>query len=301
MTTSDPEARLRPRGTPLRRSRRWCVHRLVAALLLSFAWAGVAHGDAPGADPVGSDPAAVRPLPAATGAAESPVVAAALRLIGGRSLDAALSAAVVFGVVSLAPALLLMTTSFVRISVVLTLLRQGLGTSQLPSNQIVTSLALFLSALVIWPVWTQAWTEGVEPYQAGRVELATAVERGSLPVRRWMAGQIEEAGNRDTMLLFLERHPSRPTAIRSYDDVPLESLLPAFLVSELDVAFRIGFRLLLPFLVIDLLVATLVLSTGLVTLPPAVVALPLKLMVFVMADGWTLVVRSLLDGLMPSG
>jgi flagellar biosynthetic protein FliP len=142
--------------------------------------------------------------------------------------------------------------------VVLTLLRQGLGTPQLPSNQIVTSLALFLSALVIWPVWTQAWTEGVEPYQAGRVELATAVERGSLPVRRWMAGQIEEAGNRDTMLLFLERHPSRPTAIRSYDDVPLESLLPAFLVSELDVAFRIGFRLLLPFLVIDLLVATLV-------------------------------------------
>jgi flagellar biosynthetic protein FliP len=133
------------------------------------------------------------------------------------------------------------------------------------------------------------------------MELATAVDRGSLPVRRWMATQIEEAGNRDTMLLFLERHPTRPTGIRSYDDVPLESLLPAFLVSELDVAFRIGFRLLLPFLVIDLLVATLVLSTGLVTLPPAVVALPLKLMVFVMADGWTLVVQALLDGLRASG
>ncbi|NBV44292.1 MAG: flagellar biosynthetic protein FliP [Planctomycetia bacterium] len=248
-------------------------------------------GATPGDGDTGSVPTAV----------ESTVVAAALRLLGGRSLDASLSAAVLFGVVSLAPALLLMTTSFVRISVVLTLLRQGLGTPQLPSNQIVTSLALFLSALVIWPVWTAAWREGVEPYQAGKMELATAVDRGSLPVRRWMATQIEEAGNRDTMLLFLERHPARPTGIRSYDDVPLESLLPAFLVSELDVAFRIGFRLLLPFLVIDLLVATLVLSTGLVTLPPAVVALPLKLMVFVMADGWTLVVQALLDGLRASG
>jgi len=278
-------------------------------LALGFTVAGVgpawAEGLPPGA--AGSDPAAIGAAPGAgdTGsvptAGESPVVAAALRLLGGRSLDASLSAAVLFGVVSLAPALLLMTTSFVRISVVLTLLRQGLGTPQLPSNQIVTSLALFLSALVIWPVWTAAWREGVEPYQAGKMELATAVDRGSLPVRRWMATQIEEAGNRDTMLLFLERHPARPTGIRSYDDVPLESLLPAFLVSELDVAFRIGFRLLLPFLVIDLLVATLVLSTGLVTLPPAVVALPLKLMVFVMADGWTLVVQALLDGLRASG
>jgi len=222
------------------------------------------------------------------------------RWIGGRSLDASLSAAVLFGVASLAPALVLMTTSFVRISIVLTLLRQGLA-AQLPSNQVIASLALFLSALVIWPVWTQAWSDGVGPYQAGQIDLSTAVSRGSLPVRRWMATQIEDAGNRDTMLLFLQRHPARPAGIRSYDDVPLESLLPAFLVSELDVAFGIGFRLLLPFLMIDLLVATLIVASGLVTVSPTVVALPLKLMVFVMADGWTLVVRALLDGLLPSG
>jgi flagellar biosynthetic protein FliP len=200
-----------------------------------------------------------------------------------------------FGVASLAPAVLLMTTSFVRMSVVLSLLRQGLGTQQLPSNQIVTSLALFLSALVMWPVWTQAWRAGVEPYQEGRITLHEAYEQGTLPVRRWMAGQIEQAGNRDTMLLFLARHPDAPRDVKTYDDVPVESLLPAFLVSELETAFAIGFRLLLPFLVLDIVVATLVVSTGLVMLPPTLVSLPLKLLVFVMADGWSLVVRSLLD------
>jgi flagellar biosynthetic protein FliP len=219
----------------------------------------------------------------------------AARMLGGRSLDATLSAAVMFGVASLAPAVLLMTTSFVRMSVVLSLLRQGLGTQHLPSNQIVTSLALFLSALVMWPVWTQAWRAGVEPYQEGRISLVEAYEQGTLPIRRWMAGQIEQAGNRDTMLLFLERHPAAPHDVKTYDDVPVESLLPAFLVSELETAFSIGFRLLLPFLVIDIVVATLVVSTGLVMLPPTVVSLPLKLLVFVMADGWSLVVQSLLD------
>jgi flagellar biosynthetic protein FliP len=200
-----------------------------------------------------------------------------------------------FGVVSLAPAVLLMTTCFVRMSVVLSLLRQGLGAPQIPSNQIVASLAIFLSALVMWPVWTQAWREGVEPYRQGTLAPAEAFTRGSLPVRRWMAAQIEQAGNRDTMLLFLERHPGGPRQAASYDDVPLEALLPAFLVSELETAFSIGFRLLLPFLVLDILVATLVVSTGLVMLPPTLVSLPLKLLVFVAADGWTLVVQSLLD------
>jgi flagellar biosynthetic protein FliP len=216
-------------------------------------------------------------------------------LVGSRSLDATLSAALMFGVVSLAPAVLLMTTCFVRMSVVLSLVRQGLGTAQLPSNQIVTSLALFLSAMVMWPVWTTAYRAGVEPYQAGEITLTQAYEQGSLPIRRWMANQIEQAGNRDTMLLFLERHPEAPRQPATYDEVPLETLLPAFLVSELETAFTIGFRMLLPFLVLDVLVATLVVSTGLVMLPPTLVSLPLKLLVFVMADGWSLVVKSLLD------
>lgn len=216
--------------------------------------------------------------------------------LGSRSVDGILSAVILFGVASIAPAILLMTTSFVRMSVVLSLVRQGLGTQGLPSNQIVTSLALFLSLLVMWPVWATAYREGVQPYQEGRLDMNTAFERGSIPVRRWMAGQIERAGNRQTMLLFLARHPSAPREVRSYDDVPLETLLPAFLVSELKTAFSIGVRLLLPFLVLDLLVATLLASTGLGMVSPATVSLPLKLVVFVMADGWSLVVQSLLDG-----
>jgi flagellar biosynthetic protein FliP len=229
---------------------------------------------------------------------DAPAVAGMLeKLLRTRSLDATLSAAVMFGVASLAPAVLLMTTCFVRMSIVLSLVRQGLGTPQLPSNQILTSLALFLSALVMWPVWTAAYRDGVEPYQQGRIELPAAYEQGTLPIRRWMATQIEQSGNRDTMLFFLARHPSAPKRVATYDDVPVETLLPAFLVSELKTAFVIGFRLLLPFLVLDVLVATLVVSTGLVMLPPTLVSLPLKLMVFVAADGWSLVVRSLLDGI----
>lgn len=262
------------------------------------------------ADPPAADPVAVAPVaaPAASAPATASVSASTEsswagilgRLAGTRSLDTSLSAALMFGVASLAPAVLLMTTSFVRMSVVLSLLRQGLGTQQLPSNQIVTSLAIFLSAMVMWPVWTQAYRDGVEPYQRGAIELEEAYERGTLPVRRWMAGQIEQSGNRDTMLLFLSRHPAAPKDIKTYDDVPVESLLPAFLVSELEAAFAIGFRLLLPFLVLDLIVATLVVSTGLVMLPPTLVSLPLKLLVFVMADGWSLVVRTLLDSMLPA-
>ena len=280
------------------RGRRATGWRCAVAVALALWPVAAVRGDG-----AGSDPAAVRAMPMDTAAAPADPAPLTLltRLLGGRSLDASVSAAVALGVMSLAPAVLLMTTSFVRISIVLALVRQGLGTPQLPSNQILASLALFLAALVVWPAWRQAWDDGVVPYQEGRLELAAAVDQGSLPVRRWMAGQIEEAGNRDTMLLFLERHPSHGAAVRTYDDVPLESLLPAYLVSELDVAFRIGFRLLVPFLVIDLLVAVLVVSSGLITLPPPAVALPLKLMVFVMADGWSLIVRTLLDGLQNAG
>jgi flagellar biosynthetic protein FliP len=212
-----------------------------------------------------------------------------------------LSAAVTIGVVSLAPAALLMTTCFVRFSVVLSLVRQGLGTQGMPSNQIVASLALFLSAVVMWPVWSQAWTAGVEPYQAGELALPAALDEGSLPVRRWMASQIEAAGNRETVLMFLRQHPTAEPAVATYDDVPVEALLPAFLVSELETAFKLGVRLLIPFLLIDLVVATLVVSSGLVMLPPTIVSFPLKILVFVMADGWTLVVTSLLNGVSPAG
>ncbi len=254
-------------------------------------------------EPVPPEPAPAHPAHGLDGAASVREAALPIGeswlpagLLGERPLAAVLPSMLLLGVATLAPAVLLMTTCFVRMSVVLALVRQGLGAAQVPSNQILASLAIFLSALVMWPVWTQAWNAGVKPYQEGRLAAGDAFEQGGLPIRRWMAAQIEQAGNRDTMLLFLSRHPAGSRQVASYDDVPLESLLPAFLVSELETAFTIGFRLLLPFLVLDILVATLVISTGLVMLPPTLVSLPLKLLVFVAADGWTLIVKTLLGG-----
>ena len=266
-------------------------------LLLATLAAPVFAADAAANVPAELAVTPIAPVPAPVErSASAPSVEAGLgQLFKALSPGTVLPSAVLVGVMSLAPALLLMTTCFVRMSVVLSLLRQGLGAPQIPSNQVVASLAIFLSAMVMWPVWKQAWRDGVEPYQQGTVTVAEAYDRGSLPIRRWMAAQIEQAGNRDTMLLFLARHPEGPRNVATYDDVPVETLLPAFLVSELETAFAIGFRLLLPFLVLDLLVATLVVSTGLVMLPPTLVSLPLKLLVFVAADGWTLVIQSLLD------
>jgi flagellar biosynthetic protein FliP len=274
---------------------------LVASLAAGPLFAADAAANAPAELPVTAvtpvTPVTPAPGPATpTRAATTPAAAAGLGgWLAGLAPGTVLPSAVLFGVMSLAPAVLLMTTCFVRMSVVLALLRQGLGAPQIPSNQVVASLAIFLSAMVMWPVWKQAWRDGVEPYQRGAITATEAGERGSLPIRRWMAAQIEQAGNRDTMLLFLARHPEGARQVATYDDVPVETLLPAFLVSELETAFAIGFRLLLPFLVLDLLVATLVVSTGLVMLPPTLVSLPLKLLVFVAADGWTLVIQSLLD------
>jgi len=272
---------------PLFAIRRATVVLAVAAVLLT--------GRASSGDDLAGPLQAIDRPQAAEAASSSAVVGGWFSRLGDRPLESLLPSLMMFGIVSLAPAVLLMTTCFVRMSVVLALVRQGLGAAQIPSNQIVASLAIFLSAMVMWPVWTQAWRDGVEPYHQGELTAGEALTRGSLPLRRWMAAQIEHAGNRDTMLLFLERHPGGPRQAATYDDVPVEVLLPAFLVSELETAFTIGFRMLLPFLVLDILVATLVTATGLVMLPPSLVSLPLKLLVFVAADGWSLVVRTLLD------
>jgi len=266
-----------------------------ATLVLVVAAALLAGRGSRGDDLAGPLQAIDTPQAVVAASSSSAAIDGWLSRLGEKPLQSLLPSLVMFGVVSLAPAVLLMTTCFVRMSVVLALVRQGLGAAQIPSNQIVASLAIFLSAMVMWPVWTQAWRDGVEPYNRGELAASEAFAKGSLPLRRWMSAQIEQAGNRDTMLLFLERHPGGPRQAATYDDVPVEVLLPAFLVSELETAFTIGFRMLLPFLVLDILVATLVTATGLVMLPPSLVSLPLKVLVFVAADGWSLVVRALLD------
>ena len=212
-------------------------------------------------------------------------------------------------VISLAPALLLMTTSFIRILVVLGLLRQALGTQQLPPSQVITSIALFMTILLMTPVWTEVYDEAVQPYTEKQINLEQAWERGSLPVRKFMAAQIDRTDNQDDVFLFLNYMPGEidPTTgelpdYAMYPEegsdirvVPLQALLPAFMLSELKTAFLIGFQIYLPFVILDIVVASVTISMGMLMLPPVLISLPFKLLLFVLVDGWRLVIQMLLE------
>ena len=201
-------------------------------------------------------------------------------------------------VLSLAPAALLMTTSFVRIVIVLGLLKQALGTQQLPPSQVITSVALFLTLLIMAPVWKQSYDEGIKPYSERQIGLEEAWTATIRPVRQFMSDQIERTGNSDDVWLFLDYMPDAPTP-QSYDDVPIQALLPAFMLSELKTSFLIGFQIYLPFLILDMVISSVMISMGMLMLPPVLISLPFKLLLFVLADGWRLVVGMLLDSFQP--
>jgi flagellar biosynthesis protein FliP len=192
-------------------------------------------------------------------------------------------------ILSLAPAILIMVTSFTRIVVVLSLLRTALGTATASPNSVLISLALFLTAFVMAPVFERAYDEGVRPLVAGDIDTQQAFERGSEPFRGFMMKNVREKDLR--LFVDLSREP-RP--VRA-EDMPLRVLVPAFMISELRRAFEIGFLLFLPFLIIDLIVASVLMSMGMMMLPPVVVSLPFKLIFFVLADGWSLVAGSLVQ------
>jgi flagellar biosynthesis protein FliP len=216
-------------------------------------------------------------------------------------LAASLQTLLLLSVVSLAPAVLLMTTCFVRIIVVLSLLRQALGSQQLPPNQVITSLALFMTLLVMTPVWNQVYREAIQPYTAAdsTMSLEEAWQAGTTPVRDFMSRQIVAAGNDQDVWLFYDYLPPDTVPPESYHDVPLQVLLPAYLLSELKIAFLIGFQIYLPFLILDLVVASVTISMGMLMLPPMVISLPFKLLLFVLVDGWRLVVGMLLESFGP--
>jgi flagellar biosynthetic protein FliP len=210
-------------------------------------------------------------------------------------LSSSLQVMLLLTVISLAPALLMMTTCFVRIIVVLGLLRQALGTQQLPPSQVTTSIALFMTLLVMWPVWSQVYSQAVVPYTSHEITLEEAWNAGVRPVRQFMSAQIERTGNSNDVWLFCKYLPEGTTAPTSYDEVPLPALLPAFMLSELKTAFLIGFQIYLPFLELDLVVASETISMGMLMLPPVLISLPLKLLLFVLVDGWHLVVGMLME------
>jgi flagellar biosynthesis protein FliP len=190
-------------------------------------------------------------------------------------------------VISLAPSLLMMTTSFTRIVVVLSFLRSAMGTQQAPSNQIVVGLSLFLTFFIMAPVWQQINTQALQPYKAQTITQEEALKRGIAPVRKFMLSQVRE---KDLALFISLSKLPRP---RNAEDIPTMTLIPAYVVSELKTAFQIGFLIFIPFLVLDMVVASVLMSMGMMMLPPVMISLPFKILLFVLVDGWGLVIGSL--------
>ena len=190
-------------------------------------------------------------------------------------------------VLSVAPALLVLTTSFTKIIVVLSLTRNALGTPTIPPNQVLAGLALFLSLFIMAPVLSQMNDKGVQPYLAGRITQQQAYERASAPLHDFMLKQTRKAELQTMVTLSKEKPPATPA------DVPMTTLIPAFVLSELKSAFIIGFVIFIPFLIIDLVVSSSLMSMGMMMLPPVLISLPFKLLLFVMVDGWDMVAKSL--------
>jgi flagellar biosynthetic protein FliP len=197
-------------------------------------------------------------------------------------------------VISLAPAILVMVTSFTRIIVVLSLLRQAVAAQNVPPNQVLFGLALLMTVAVMAPVWQDVYNDSVSPLLAGKIDRQQAVAAGEKHVRKFMIRQIEAGGNTDDVYLFLPKTAVKAGQKLTWGDVPTVSLVPAFAVSELKIAFYMGFRVFLPFVIIDMLIAAVLVSMGMLMLPPVLVSLPFKLLLFVLADGWHLVVGTLM-------
>jgi flagellar biosynthetic protein FliP len=192
-------------------------------------------------------------------------------------------------VLSLAPAILIMTTAFTRIVVVLHFLRQAMGTQQIPPSQVLIGLSLFLTFFVMAPTWTRVNEEALQPYLTHQMTLQQAVDKGVVPMREFMMRQTRE----EDLGLFVKLANGNKPQTRA--DVPLQALIPAYAISELRIGFQIGFMLFIPFLVIDMVISSILLSMGMMMLPPVLISLPFKILLFILVDGWHLVVQSLLD------
>jgi len=195
----------------------------------------------------------------------------------------------VLTVLALAPSIMFMTTSFTRILVVFAFLRQAMGTQQTPPNQILVGLALFMTMFIMMPVWQKIDDTALTPYLNEQITQQVALERATAPLRNFMLKQTRE----DDLLLFL--HAAKSEKPVNAEDTPLTVLIPSFVISELRTAFEIGFLIYIPFVVLDLVVASVLMSMGMMMLPPVMISLPLKLILFVLVDGWHLITASLLQ------
>lgn len=212
---------------------------------------------------------------------------------GGSLTQTTIGLITLITVLSLVPGLLVMVTCFPFIVTVLSILRQAIGLQQSPPAMLIVSLALFLTYFVMEPVFIAAWREGLEPYTLGQVEIESAIQKSLVPFRDFMAMRVSP----DTYAELAElRVPPDGTPVPLSPDAPLAVLVPSFMLSEIERAFQIGFVIFLPFLIIDLVVAAILMSMGMMMVPPAMVALPFKLGFFVLADGWSLLSGALVRG-----
>ncbi|OEZ51079.1 flagellar type III secretion system pore protein FliP [Duganella sp. HH105] len=229
-------------------------------------------------------------LPLAAGADSSigiPAFNAAPAPGGGTSYTLPIQTMLLMTALTFIPAALLLMTSFTRIIIVLSLLRQALGTQSAPPNQVMVGLALFLTLFVMGPTFDKIYTEAYLPLQENKINMSAAMEKGVAPLKTFMMKQTRQAD----LALFVKL--SRSPALQGPEDVPLRILVPAFVTSELKTAFQIGFAIFIPFLIIDMVVASVLMSMGMMMMSPAVISLPFKLMLFVLVDGWQLLLGSL--------
>jgi flagellar biosynthetic protein FliP len=245
-----------------------CLMAIIGVLLASVAW--------------GADPQPVGNLPMISIAMD--------KAKGPEDVSVVIQIFAALTLLSIAPAILIMLTSFTRFIIVFSLLRQAMGTQQMPPNQILVGLAMFLTFYVMTPVWQDVNQNAVQPYLEKKISSEQAINTALTPIRKFMYKQIREKD----LALFIEiaglKRPDTPT------DVPTMVMIPSFIISELKTAFELGFLLFIPFLIIDMVVASVLLSMGMMMLPPIMISLPFKLLLFVLVDGWHLIVGSLVKG-----
>ncbi len=209
---------------------------------------------------------------------------------GPEDVSVALQIFAALTLLSIAPSILIMLTSFTRFIIVFSLLRQAMGTQQMPPNQILIGLAMFLTFYVMTPVWQDVNQNAVQPFIEKKISSEQAIDTALIPIRKFMYKQIREKD----LALFIEiaglKRPDTPA------DVPTMVMIPSFIISELKTAFQLGFLLFIPFLIIDMVVASVLLAMGMMMLPPIMISLPFKLLLFVLVDGWHLIVGSLVKG-----
>lgn len=202
-------------------------------------------------------------------------------------LSSTLQMILVLTVISLAPSILIMVTSFTRIVIVLHFVRSAIGTQTTPPNQVLVGLALFLTFFIMSPFFSQINTDAIQPLAAGSITQEEAIDRGVKPLHNFMVKQIKSGGKKD-LKLFMDINNMKP--VESYDLIPIEVIIPAFIISELKKAFIIGFLIYIPFIIIDMVVASTLMSMGMMMLPPTMISMPFKILLFIIADGWNLII-----------